>query len=136
MSQHQELEHHLVSGSQAYGGQGKDAAAEGQQQRDNLVAQIGAVLGKSPDTVESHFQRQKNSGRGDQQNHDRNHFHAAPSHNQLGEVIDNEVLVAGEVVAEELADDVKHGLRVEHIADEPHQQDHEWEKRQDGIGGH
>jgi plasmid stability protein len=50
-------------------------------------------------------------------------------------VLDDEVAVAGQVVAEEVDDDLIHGLRVKDAAADRQHEDDEREERQDGVGG-
>ena len=60
-----------VSRRQRNGQQRQHAAAERQPERDQLIAKVRAVIGKSPDAVQRDFQRHKYAGRGDQQNDQR-----------------------------------------------------------------
>ena len=51
-------------------------------------------------------------------------------------ILDNEVLVAGKIVAQELKDDVIHGLRMKDATSKRKQENDEGEERQDGVGGY
>ena len=50
-------------------------------------------------------------------------------------IADDEVLVAGKVVAQKLEDDVVHGVVVQHAMNDGQQKNDEGEERENGIGG-
>jgi hypothetical protein len=76
----------------------------------------------------------KDSGRGDQQ-HDEGQNLSSPFHaRQELKVADHKIFVAGQVVAQQLQDNVIHRLRMEDALDHGQQQHNEREERQDGVG--
>src|SRR5215467_11190903 len=72
----QELHERDWTSSQRDRKQGKRSACKGESERYDLIPQIRAVLVESPYAVQSDFQRQENSRRCDQQNHQRNKLHS------------------------------------------------------------
>src|SRR5208283_1165614 len=135
VSAQQELDKRHRTGGQSDRQQGQDTAGEGQSERDHLISQVGAVFLEMPDPVQGNFQRQKYSGRSDQQNNQRCELHALPGVHHGVEVADDEVLARRKVVPQELNDNFAHHPGVKLAADQGHHQHDERKERQDGVGG-
>ncbi len=115
-------------------GHGQNADRERKAERYGLIVKITAVLPDAPDAVERDLQRQKDSGRGDEQHDDRKELRAFVRVGEQLHVAHDEVLPDGEKILHHVADDLLHGARVEDVAADREQQDDEGKEREDGIG--
>src|SRR4029077_20210776 len=129
------LQDGYVFGGQSYREQGKRSAGKYQAERHQLISQVRAVVAKSPDTVQRNFERQKNSGGGNQQHGQREHFRPMMRPDERVQVPDYEFLASRKIIAEQILDDTVHHLGTNDVSDQRHQQEQEREEGQNEVGG-
>ena len=127
-------EHRLLPGGEGDRGHGQRTDRKRQSQRDDLVANVRAVPGDSPDLIQRDLQRKKNAGGTDQQHDDGKDLRALVRMRQLVHVLHDEVLRGGEEVAHHLADDLLHNARVEDLAGDRQHHHNERKEREDDVG--
>src|ERR1700687_4218036 len=129
------LQDGYVSGGQSYREQSKRSAGKHQTERHQLISQVRAVVAKSPDAVQRNFERQKNSGGGNQQHGQREHFRPMVRPDQRIQVPDHKFLASWKIVAQQILDDTIHHLGTNDVSDQRHQQQQEREEGQNEVGG-
>src|SRR5271170_56608 len=109
----------------------QESDGEGQAERDNGVHEIRAVFGDSPDAVEGDFEGQEDSAGGDEECDNGDNLRLAAGVSEQAHVLDDEVLVRRQEVAEHVAEDGFHRGRVKDVPlDGPGHHD-EGEERED-----
>jgi hypothetical protein len=125
----------VLRGGEGDGEEREQANGKREAEGDDGVHEVGTVFRDFPDAIEGDFEGQEDSTGGDEQRDDGDDLHFAAGVGKEAHVLDDEVLVRGQEVAEHVAEDAFHRRRVEDGAlDGPGHHD-EWKERQDGVCG-
>ena len=134
MSERQKAQQNRISRAQCNRYQRQDSTGKRQPQRNQLVPQVRPVFLESPYPIERNLERHEYSGGSDEQHHQRKYLCFIARARQRLQIANDELLSGGEIVPQQIFYDIIHRPRMKYACCQAHQQQHEREERENGVG--